>query len=200
MSNSTDVTILLRAWKGGDRTALDRLVPLIYSELRRIAAHHLRKEPAARTLQPTALVHEAYLRLVADGSPDFTSRVHFLSVSCRVIRRILVENARARRASKRGSGEAPIPLDDSHHASPATADVVIALNDALSELELQDAALARIIELKYFGGLTAEESSGELGLTIHQVNWQLRMAHAWIRREMKDAARGEAPQERQAPR
>lgn len=190
MHEGEDVTLLLRRWKDGDRGAFDRLVPLIYSELRRIAAGHLSREQAARTLQPTALVHEAYVRLAGAKNPDFANREHFLSVACRVMRRILVENARARLASKRGSGAVRIPLEEGFVSTAQSARLVVALNDALASLGEQDDEAARVIELKYFGGLTAEERARALGLSLHQVNWQIRVAQAWLRRELGGTAGG----------
>jgi RNA polymerase sigma-70 factor (ECF subfamily) len=179
----TPITILLEEWKGGDSTALDRLVPLVYTELRRMAASCLRQQPDGQTLQPTALVHEAYLRLVGGDDPDFINRSHFLGVAARVMRLILVDRARAKHAGKRRAG-IRIPLNEEVEISGRRPAIVVALDDALKDLQEQDPDKARILELKYFGGLTAEESAEMLGLSVHQVNRQVRMAQAWLRREL----------------
>lgn len=188
MKDTHSVTLLLRAWRDGDRNALDQLVPLIYSELRRIAANQVSRESDARLLQPTALVHEAYIRLAAATDPDFLNRDHFLSVACRVMRRILVENARARLASKRGSGAVQTGLNENFQAASATAGIVVALNDAMTTLEAHDEQAARVVEMKFFGGFTAEESARIMGLSPHQINWQMRVALAWLRRELSGTA------------
>jgi RNA polymerase sigma-70 factor, ECF subfamily len=186
VNGNSSVTELLHAWKAGDRSALDQLVPLVYSELRRMAGNYLRNE-AAQTLEPTALVHEAYLRLVGQTEPDFNDRAHFLGIAARIMRQILVDRARARNADKR-SGGARIPLEDDVVFSGQRARLVLALDDALLGLEQQDPEKARILELKYFGGLTAEDSATLLGVPVHRINRQIRLAQAWLRREL------EAPQ------
>jgi RNA polymerase sigma factor (TIGR02999 family) len=184
VSDTSPVTTLLQAWKKGDRSAFDRLVPLVYDELRKRAAACLRREPAGQTLEPTALVHEAYLRLVGDTDPDFTNRAHFLGIAARLMRQILVDRARARYADKR-SGGARVPLDDEAAFTGQRAALVVSLDDALADLEKQDPEKARILELKYFGGLTAEDSAALLGVPVHKVNRQIRLAQAWLRREIK---------------
>jgi RNA polymerase sigma factor (TIGR02999 family) len=179
------VTLLLQAWKDGDSSALDQLIPLVYEELKRIAAAYLRREPAGQTLQPTALVHEAYLRFVGSGEPDFRNGAHFRCVAARIMRRILVDRARARKADKRNGG-CRVELDeDSSAAFGEKAATLVALDDVLADLERQDGEKARLLELKYFGGLTSEEMAEALGMTINQVNWQIRTAQAWLRREME---------------
>lgn len=174
------ITVLLQAWKEGDRTALDSLVPLVYAELRRLAAACLRHESDAQTLNPTALVHEAWLRLVGNREPDFESRAHFLGVAARLMRQILVDHARARRAEKR-SGGVRVPLEDDLAFTDERADLVVALDDALAVLEKQDPERGRILELKYFGGVTAEESAALLGVPVNRINRQMRLAQAWLR-------------------
>ncbi|HEX4134316.1 MAG TPA: ECF-type sigma factor [Bryobacteraceae bacterium] len=187
MSNNTSATTLLQAWRDGDRTALDRLVPLVYSELRRMAGACLRNEHTAQTLEPTALVHEAYLRLVGTSDPDFNNRAHFLAIAARVMRQILVGRARARNADKRSAG-VRVPLDEDLMLTGKRASLVLALDDALSELDRQDPEKAKILELKYFGGLTAEDSAALLDVSVHKINRQMRLAQAWLRRELEAAS------------
>ncbi len=184
MNDSTSVTELLHAWREGDRTALDRLVPLVYSRLRSMAAAHLRRETGSRTIDPTALVHEAYLRFIGDTDPEFHNRAHFLGVASRVMRQILVDRARARNADKRQGG-VRVPLDEHVVFTGERAAMVVALDDALVDLEKQDPEKARLLELKYFGGMTAEESAELLGVPLHKVNRQIRLAQAWLRREFE---------------
>lgn len=183
MQGHTPITILLHQWRDGDRAALDSLVPFVYSELRRLAAACLRRESDVQTLDPTALVHEAYLRLVGDRDPDFNDRAHFLGVAARLMRQILVDRARARNAEKR-SGGARVPLDDEVAFTGQRADMVVALDDALALLEKQDPERARILELKYFGGMTAEESAALLGVPLNRINRQMRLAQAWLRAQL----------------
>jgi RNA polymerase sigma-70 factor (ECF subfamily) len=183
VKGDTPITILLHQWRDGDRAALDSLVPFVYSELRRLAAACLRRESGAQTLDPTALVHEAYLRLVGDRDPDFNDRTHFLGVAARLMRQILVDRARARNAEKR-SGGARVPLDDNVAFTGQRADMVVALDDALELLEKQDPERARILELKYFGGMTAEESAALLGVPLNRINRQMRLAQAWLRAQL----------------
>jgi len=183
VNGDTPITVLLQAWKEGDRKAFDQLIPLVYSELRRLAAYRLRNDPGNRTIEPTTLVHEAYLRMVASNEHNFVNRAHFFGVAARVMRMILVDRARARNAAKRGGGQA-VTLNLEIEAGPGRPALVTSLDDALSDLERQDSEKARILELRYFGGLTAEESSEVLGLTVHQINRQMRTGQAWLRRAM----------------
>jgi len=186
------VTLLLQAWRDGDNTALDSLIPLVYAELKRMAAACLRAEPAGHTLQPTALVHEAYLRLAGTSDPDFHNRTHFRCVAARIMRQILVDHARARHTGKRDGGWR-VELDDATGFTGERASTLVSLDDALADLERQDKDKARILELKYFGGLTAEEMTGVLGITLNQVNWQIRTAQAWLRRELESETPNCAP-------
>jgi RNA polymerase sigma factor (TIGR02999 family) len=192
VSEDPPITELLDAWREGDRSALDRLIPLVYANLRRMAAACLSREPAGQTLDPTALVHEAYLRMVGDRDPEFYNRAHFLGVAARLMRQIVVDHARARNADKR-SGGARVPLEDDTGFTSERAGLVVALDDALNELEQVDEEKARLLELKFFGGLTAEESAGLLGISVHQVNRRMRLAQAWLRRELgaRSGATGE---------
>jgi len=185
VNESAPVTSLLQSWRDGDRSALDRLVPLVYSNLRRMAAACLRREPDGQTLDPTALVHEAYLRMVGDTDPDFQNRAHFLGVAARIMRQILVDRARSRNADKRHGGTRVLLEDVEIVLTGKRAALVVALDDALLALDRQDPEKAKILELRYFGGLTAEESAESLGVPVHKVNRQMRLAQAWLRREME---------------
>ena len=195
MGDGASATTLLHAWREGDRAAFDQLVPLVYSELRRMAGAYLRNEQAVQTLEPTALVHEAWVRMVGTSDPDFTNRAHFLAIAARIMRQILVDRARARNTGKRNAG-LRVPMEDDLVLTGERASLVLALDDALDELAKLDAAKAKILELKYFGGLTAEESAALLDLSVHKVNRQMRMAQAWLRREL--AAESESGAERAA--
>jgi len=188
VSDST-VTTLLHAWKNGDGTALDRLVPLVYTELRRMAGVCFRNEQGFQTLQPTALIHEAYMRLAGNSEPDFSSRAHFLGIAARVMRQILVDRARARRAEKRNTA-ARVLLEEDKIPEPQRAALIVALDDALTVLARRDPEKSQILELRYFGGLTAEESAAHLGVPVHKVNRQMRLAQAWLRREIQPSSTG----------
>jgi RNA polymerase sigma factor (TIGR02999 family) len=184
--NEQPITLLLRQFQGGDKQALDLLVPALYPELRKLARGYFRSERSGHTLDPTALVHEAYARLVQHDHPDFRSRSHFLGLSARVMRQILIDHARTRNANKRGGGAAKASLDEalgisSDRSSDMTA---IALDDALHELERKEPVKARLIEMRYFGGLTAEESAEVLELSLTEVQRHLRVAQAWLRNEL----------------
>jgi RNA polymerase sigma factor (TIGR02999 family) len=159
-----------------------------------MAGAYLRNERSAQTLEPTALVHEAYLRLVGTSDPDFANRAHFLAVAARVMRQILVGRARARNASKRNAG-IRVPLEEDLVLTGQRASLVLALDDALVELEKQDAEKAKILELKYFGGMTAEDSAALLDVSVHKVNRQMRLAQAWLRRELEATSRSTEAEE-----
>jgi len=178
------VTVLLRELAGGDKHALDRLMPLIHGELRRIAESQLRNERPGHTLQPTALVHEVYVRMVGREQLDFNDRAHFLGVAAHTMRKILIDHARIRNAAKRDGGRPKLSLDEAGNIRLERPALMIALDDALNSLEQQDPLMARLTELHYFGGLTAEESSIVVSLEVSQVRHELRMAQAWLRREL----------------
>ena len=178
------VTRLLIAWGKGNKEALDQLTPIVYSELHKLAESYLRRERDAATLQPTALVHEAYLRLVAQDLPDWQSRSHFFGVAAQLMRQILVDNARKHRSGKRGGGAAKVPLDEALSLSPERSSTVIALDDALKELAAVDERKCRVIELRFFGGLSVEETAQALGISVATVGREQRMAEAWLHREM----------------
>ena len=187
------VTILLRQFSAGDQQALDRLVPLVYAELRKLAAGYLRNERLGHTLQPTALVHEVYVRLVKQDQPDYQSRCHFMGVAAQVMRQILIDHARTRNAAKRGSGGVKVSIEDSGDIPVDRPSMLLAVDDALRELARKDPAKARLIEMRFFGGLTAEESAEATGMPVAEVRRHLRVAQAWLQRELDNAAKADAP-------
>ena len=187
VGGAPDVTELLQAWSGGDRTALDALVPMVYDELRRQAARHMRKQPDGHTLGTTAVVHEAYIRLVRQPDPAWSSRAHFFGVASKVMRSVLVDYARAKRTNKRGSGDQLLSLgaiDSGAVAVPETAVDVLALDEALTRFAAVDPEGSRIVELRYFTGLTIEETAEALGISPATVKRQWVTARAWLKREL----------------
>ena len=185
--SSPDVTQLLANWSKGDQAALDQLMPLVYGELRRLASAYLRRERSNHTLQSTALVHEAYLRLAADHRPQMQSRAHFLAIAARVMRHILVDYARSRDTDKRGSDLIKVTLGAAEQ-TPAAADVdVVALDDALEALAAIDAQQGQVVELRFFGGLSIEETAEALGISPATVKRDWSTARVWLYREL-DAA------------
>ena len=175
-----DVTRLLIEWRNGDRESLDRLMPLVYQELRAIAGRFLRRERSEHTLQSTALVHEAFLRLVDQTRTDWRSRAHFFGVAATIIRNILVDHARARQASKRGGAMPLLSLDEALD-SPHSRDVeLIAVDDALLSLSRFDPQQARIVELRFFAGLSIEETAEVLGISASTVKRDWILAKTWI--------------------
>jgi len=187
---SRPITALLQEFAAGDKSALDRLMPLVYAELKKLASGYLRRDRTGHTLQPTALVHEAYARLVGQNQPDYASRGHFLGVAARIMRQVLTDHARARLASKRGSGQQHYSLDEAMQSPGQKPTNIIALNDALDTLERDDPRKAKLIEMRFFGGLTAEESAAVLELPVEKIRSELRVAQAWLRRELQ---RGPTP-------
>ena len=184
MNPAAQVTLLLADLKNGDAQALDRLIPIVYDELRRLAAHYLRDESAAATLQPTALVHDAYLRLVAQDMPDWESRSHFFGVAAHLMRQILVDHARKHRSQKRGGGQAPVALDEVVAVSPMKSDDIVALDEALSALAKVDERKCKVIELRFFGGLSVEETARALNVSVGTIGREQRLAEAWLHREL----------------
>jgi RNA polymerase sigma factor (sigma-70 family) len=204
----TPVTRLLAEWRGGSETALGELTVLLYQELRALAQRHLRRERPNHTIQRTALVHEAFLRLVNQKAVDWQSRAHFFALASSLMRRILVDHARARLAAKRGGGAAPLSLDeitdrsefDDSPASPAdsvpeprhtddeTNDDVAAIDEALTRLAALDSRHAQIVEMRYFGGLTIEETAQALNISDATVKREWTLARAWLRRELSRSA------------
>lgn len=174
----SEVTCLLKDWRRGDMAARDRLMPLVYDDLRRVAQRHMNQEHSDATLQATALVNEAYLRLV-DVDVEWQDRVHFFALAAGMMRRILVDRARRRRAQKRGGEERPVTLVDAPGVGRPVEDL-LALDRALKELEAADPRKCRVLELRYFGGLTTGETAEALGLSKPTVERDLRSAKAWV--------------------
>ena len=184
-TSAQSVTQLLVEWSHGDQDALERLTPLVYGELRRLARRHLSRERSDHTLQSTALVHEAYLRLVDQRSVRWQNRAHFFGVAAQLIRRILIDHARARQAGKRGAGACLLSLDEAidSPAGSRTLDVV-ALDDALEQLGKIDPRQSRIVELRFFAGLTVQETAEVLNISTPTVNREWNAAKAWLFREL----------------
>lgn len=179
-----EVTPLLLRWSQGDEAARDLLLPVVYQELHRLAQSYLRRERHGHTLQPTALINEAYLRLIKQDAPEWQSRSHFFGVAARLMRQILVEHARAHTADKRGGGTVAVELDEAWQYSDEKAEELVALDDALQALAQFDERKVRIIELRYFGGMSLEETATALGLSIATINNETRLARAWLHREL----------------
>ncbi len=187
-NSSTQVTQLLGRWRSGDREALDALVPLVYDELKRIAQRYLRNERHGHTLQSTALVHEAYVRLTNQQLPQWQNRAHFFAVAAQLMRQILVDHARAHRADKRGGGACKLTMKEAEQ-SPQKVDVdVIALDDALKTLSELDVQQGKVVELKFFGGLSIEETAEVLGVSASTVKRDWITARAWLHRELDRSA------------
>jgi len=183
MSDTHAVTLLLAEWANGNPLALEELTPLVYRELRRLAASYLRKERLGHTLQPTALVHEAYLRLVDQTSPNWQNRSHFYGVAARLMRQILVDHARRKHAGKRAGLK--VPLDHAASFQQDRGRDLVALDSGLTALEKIDPRKCRAVELRYFGGLSTEEIAQALEVSPNTVLRDLRMAEAWLHQEMR---------------
>jgi RNA polymerase sigma factor (TIGR02999 family) len=181
---SGEVTRLLAVLSGGNRTVVDQLLPLVYDELRRIAGGHLRGERPGHTLQATALVHEAYMRLVDQRNVTWQSRAHFFGIAAQLMRRILIDYARSRQTGKRGGGALRAPLDEALVVAEDRASELLALDAALQALAQVDPQQAKVVELRFFGGLTVEESAEVIGISPATVKRDWSMAKAWLHREM----------------
>jgi RNA polymerase sigma factor (TIGR02999 family) len=188
MPDAGTVTLLLREIACGDQGALERLIPLVYEELRRLAERQLRRERPGHTLQPTALVHEVYVRMVGQEQAGYRDRAHFMAIAAHAMRKILIDYARGYNAAKRGGGQPKLEIQEERDGCVERPTLLIALDDSLAALEEKDPLLGRLVEMRYFGGLTAEESAAALNLEIHAVRRQLRLAEAWLRREMGNSA------------
>lgn len=184
MSSAPTVTTLLRDWRSGDKRALDELTPLIYDDLRRIAARHLQSERSGHTLQATALVNEAFVRL-AEADLSFQDRAHFFSVAARTMRHILTDYGRARRSQKRGGGVSPVTLHEGFIADDVDTDIVD-IDDALTKLAEIDERKSDVLVLHYFGGMTFDETAEALNISAATVDRDLRLAKAWLANELKD--------------
>ncbi len=185
MSDTHEVTLLLAKWAKGNQQALDDLTPLVYRELRQLAASYLRKERQGHTLQPTALVHEAYVRLVDQSNPVWQSRSHFFGVAARLMRQILVDHARRKQAGKRAGLN--VPLDEAVSFQQEQSLDLIALDSGLTALEKLDPRKCKAVELRYFCGLSMDEIAQTLDVSAITVRRDLRMAEAWLHQEMQDA-------------
>ena len=183
-ASTAEITRLLQAWSAGDAAALERLAPLIYGDLRRMARRQMQRERSGNTLQTTALVHEAYLRLVDVKNVHWQDRAHFFAIAGQMMRRILVEAARARGAGKRGGGATRVNLDESIDAVPTRGSELLRLDEALDALAQLDPRKARVIELRFFGGLNAEESAEVLKISTRSVMRDWSLARAWLIREL----------------
>jgi RNA polymerase sigma factor (TIGR02999 family) len=183
MSATHDVTQLLMQWANGSEEALDDLTPLVYKELRKLAASHLRRERKSHTLQPTALVHEAYLRLVDQKNPNWQNRSHFFGVAARLMRQILVDHARTKQADKRAART--VSLEEALSFQPERSRDLVALDISLNALEKVDPRKCRAVELRYFGGLSMDEIAATLEVSAVTVRRDLRMAEAWLHRDMQ---------------
>lgn len=184
ISRLGDVTRLLLRWRGGDREAFDQLLPLVYDELKTLAARHMRGERPSHTLQTTGLVHEAFARLVT-MEVSWNDRVHFLRVAAQCMRRILVDHARARGSARRGGGGVRVTLEEAAIVSPAPSANLLALDEALSRLAGLDARKSEVVELHFFGGLTQNEIASALSVSRSTVDRELRQARAWLYRELR---------------
>lgn len=186
-AESQTVTRLLQGWSEGDGRALDKLMPIVYEDLRKIAARLLSGEKAGHTLPATALVHEAFFRL-ANAEIAWQNRAHFYAIAARVLRRVLVEHAKAKNRQKRGSGAEMVPIDEALMIGPKAAEIVADLDEALNRLALQDERKSDIIQLMFFGGLTYEEIAQALSISPATVHRELKLAKAWLHRELTQSA------------
>jgi len=185
LADSPSVTRLLRAWSGGDEDARGRLVPLVYEELRRRARHYMARERPGNTLQPTALVNEVYLRLVDAAEVQWQDRAHFFAIAALMMRRILVDAARARGSAKRGGQGRRVTFDERLAAVPATGHELLALNDALEALARKDPRKAQVVELRFFGGLSLRETAEALKISEDTVGRDWSFAKAWLAHEIR---------------
>jgi RNA polymerase sigma factor (TIGR02999 family) len=189
---SQDVTKLLVDWSNGDQAALDKLLPLVNAELRQLARRYMRRENPGRTLQTSALVNEAYLRLIDQKHVQWQNRAHFFGIAARLMRRILIDHARSHQYAKRGGGALKVSLDEVAAVTEARAAELLAVDEALEKLTAMDARKGRIVELRFFGGLTEEETAEVMGISLPTVQREWRAAKAWLRRMLTEGIEGEA--------
>lgn len=180
-----DVTVLLGQLTGGNEGAASKLIPLVYNELRRLAGGYMRRERSDHTLQPTALVHEAYLKLVEQRSVDWQGRAHFFGIAAQMMRRILIDHARGHLRDKRGGGEKPMPLDDALVFAPEQSTELVKLDQSLERLAELDPRQSKIVELRFFGGLTVEQTAEVLGISPKTVKRDWSVAKAWLHGDLK---------------
>jgi RNA polymerase sigma-70 factor, ECF subfamily len=186
-SASPEVTQLLDAWSRGDRTALDKVTRLVYEELRRLAHHYMQQQRPDHTLQTTALVHEAYLKLAVHAEPNYANRSHFLAVAAKAMRQILVDHAKATLRDKRGGGSKPVELDEAAVLSPEPTREIVELDEALEKLATLDARKARVVELAYFGGLTQDEIAETLDVSVVTVRRDWTFSRAWLYAKLRES-------------
>lgn len=184
MTDPDGITELLISWQSGNEEAFEKLLPTVESELRRIARLQMRRERSDHTLQTTALINEAYLRLVGANAVDWQNRAHFFAICAKIMRRILLNHARDGQAEKRGGGANHLPLDEVIVLKPEKSRELIALDEALQELAEFDQVKSRIVEMRYFGGMTLEETAAALNISTSTVSLQWRLARAWLREQM----------------
>lgn len=189
MQTDSPVTELLSAWRNGDRAALDRMIPVVYEQLHRIASGHLRRERSDHTIQSTALINEAFIAL-SSSKVSLNDRIHFFAVASNTMRRILIDHARAAARQKRGGGALHVTLHEAEIVDPAGNSTILELDTALTQLEQLDERKSRIIEMHYFGGLSYEEIAQVLEISPATVNRELRFSKAWLRRVISDEANG----------
>lgn len=187
VSAEPDVSVLLSELASGDQGAAEKLVPLMYEELKRLARHHMRRERPDHTLQTTALVHEAYLKLVRQQGVSWQGRSHFLGVASQLMRRILIDHARAQLRAKRGAGKALLPLTEELAFSPEQSEDLLRLDKALKRLSMIDPRQGRIVELRFFGGLSVDETSEFLGVSPKTVKRDWAVAKAWLHAELRNS-------------
>ena len=188
MTKVSETTQLLRAWAGGDRKALDALTPRVYDELRRLAGHFMQNEQPGRTIQTTALVHEAYLKLIDVNNVDWQHRAHFFAVSAQIMRHILLDRARRRAAAKRGGASPRVNLDELPDIGHGRARELIALDDVLNALAKFDARKARVVELRFFGGLSVQETAEVLKVSPDTVLRDWKLARSWLLAELENSS------------
>jgi RNA polymerase sigma factor (TIGR02999 family) len=185
MSQPGEVTALLAAWRGGDADALDKLIPIVYEDLRRVAGRYMRSEESGHTLQTTALVHEAYLRLTREQDRTWENRAHFFAVAAQIMRNLLVDHARMATRAKRGGDAAELSLEEAPEINTAPPSVMLALDDALQRLAKVDPRASRIVELRYFVGLNNDEVANIIGISEKTVVRDWKTAKAWLRAELR---------------
>jgi len=181
----SDVTLILQAVRRGDGQAAEELLPMVYNELRQLAAARMAQESAGQTLQATALVHEAWLRMVGDGDRSWQNRAHFFGAAAEAMRRILIENARRKSRLKRGGGQVRLNIEELELAATTPDDKVLLIDEALARLQVEDPQIARVVTMKYFGGMTNQEAAESLGVTERTVERQWAYAKAWLFRDIR---------------
>jgi RNA polymerase sigma-70 factor, ECF subfamily len=186
-TNSSEISLLLDQYRDGQAEAFGKLMTLVYDDLRRLAAWQLQTERPEHTLQPTALVHEAYLKLSSQNPVDWQNKGHFFALAAQIMRRILVDHARARQRDKRGGGQGRATLDEALEMSPPSEPSLVELDEALNTLARQDARKSLIVELRYFGGLSIEETADALGVSPATVRREWTLAKAWLRHELSNS-------------